>query len=236
MSESIECWHFAAADRRLGYGDNRLIEVGAIHIVDVTPKCCAAGLHGSIRAINALDYAAGPIISRVRIWGLIDKQSDKLCGQVREYLAVDDATEELFGFARWCALQVIHFWDAPQVMRQYLETGDESIRAAAWDAARAAMAAARPAAWDAAAWDADRWVVPNYAAMAAYRAAAWDAARAAMAAARPAAWDAARAAARAAGWTAISDAARSAARAAARDTQNAELDRRLRKLLKLEAA
>jgi cell division septum initiation protein DivIVA len=221
MNESIECWHFASADRRLGYEDGRLIEVGAIHKVDVTPKCCVAGLHGSIRAIDALDYAAGPIISRVRIWGLINKKNDKLCGQAREYLAVDDATEELFGFARWCALQVIHLWDAPQVMRQYLETGDESIRAIACDAARAA-------AWDAetalyAAWDAAR---------AAARAIAWDAETA-----LSVAWATARAAARAAGLAEIiSDRARSTARAAARDTQNAELDHRLRKLLKLEAA
>ena len=88
-----------------------------------------------------------------------------------------DATEPLRSFARQCALDVIHLWDAPAVVRQYLETGDESLRdaaryaarAAAWDAARdAAWDAARDAAW-AAAWDAAR-------------AAAWDAA-----------WDAARA-------------------------------------------
>lgn len=47
-------------------------------------------------------------------------------------------------WARWCALQVIGLWNAPEIVRQYLETGDESIRAAAWDAARdAAGAAAR---------------------------------------------------------------------------------------------
>jgi hypothetical protein len=54
-------------------------------------------------------------------------------------------------FARWCALQVIHLWDAPDVVRQYLETGDESLRAAARAATRAAARnAARNAACDAA--------------------------------------------------------------------------------------
>ena len=58
-------------------------------------------------------------------------------------------------FARWCALGVIHLWPAPQVVRDYLSGGGESLRAAAgtaaWDAARdAAGAAARDAAWDAA--------------------------------------------------------------------------------------
>jgi hypothetical protein len=38
-------------------------------------------------------------------------------------------------FTRQCALDVIDLWDAPAVVRQYLETGDESLRASAWDAA-----------------------------------------------------------------------------------------------------
>ena len=46
-----------------------------------------------------------------------------------------------------------HLWDCPDIVRQYLETGDESIReaahAAAWDAARAAAGASLAAAWDA---------------------------------------------------------------------------------------
>ena len=38
-------------------------------------------------------------------------------------------------FACWCALQVIDKWDAPDVVREYLETGDEEIRSAAWSVA-----------------------------------------------------------------------------------------------------
>lgn len=53
-------------------------------------------------------------------------------------------------FARWCALQVIHLWDAPEVVRRFLETGEEAS-AAASAAAWAESAAAR-AAWEAAAW------------------------------------------------------------------------------------
>jgi hypothetical protein len=53
-------------------------------------------------------------------------------------------------FARWCALSVAHLWDMPDVVRAYLETGDEKIRASASDAASdaawaAAWAAARAA-------------------------------------------------------------------------------------------
>jgi len=87
--------------------------------------------------------------------------------------------EEKRYFARWCALQVIHLWNCPDVVKQYLETGDEGLRDAAHAAAlnathAAALNAARSAAWNAvrdaaldAAWNA---------ALAAVRDAAWNAA------------------------------------------------------------
>lgn len=211
FGNSIECWHFASANRRLGYGDGRLIVVGAVHEVAVTPKCCETGLHGSIRAIDALKYSSGPIISRVRISMEIDQQDDKLCGRRRKYLAVADATDELRSFSHWCALQVIHLWDAPDIVRQYLETGDESTRGAAWTAAwhAANAAAASAAAWHAAWTAASATAWPQYAASAT-------------------AWHAASAAANAAKYEA------SISRDAAWYAQNAELDRRMRKLCKLE--
>jgi hypothetical protein len=49
------------------------------------------------------------------------------------------------------ALSVAHLWDMPAIVRQYLETQDERILAAAWAAERdAAGPAARDAAWAAA--------------------------------------------------------------------------------------
>jgi len=62
--------------------------------------------------------------------------------------------EENGQFTRWCALQVVHLWDCPDVVKRYLETGDEGLRgaarttalAAAWGAAQDA---ARAAAWGA---------------------------------------------------------------------------------------
>lgn len=71
-------------------------------------------------------------------------------------------------FARWCALSVIHLWDAPQVVEDYLTSGDERLRAAAaWAADRAA-----------AAWAADRTAAARDAARAAARDAADDAQKA----------------------------------------------------------
>lgn len=64
--------------------------------------------------------------------------------------------------ARQRALEAAHMWDMPAVVREYLETGDETKRVAASRAARdaaasrAVSATARDAAWvaaNAAAWD-----------------------------------------------------------------------------------
>jgi len=115
------------------------------------------------------------IPAKDRIWASLQFLSEKETGQ----------------FARWCALQVVHLWDCPDVVKRYLETVDEGLRgvipAAAQDAARTtacttARTAAR-AAWNAAlavAWNAS-WAA----------AAAWNASWAA-----DAAWNAADAAAR----------------------------------------
>src|ERR1019366_2926403 len=88
------------------------------------------------------------------------------------------------------ALGVIHLWDAPIVVKEYLTTGNENLRAAAeaaaWTITRAAWVTARDAAGDAAE-DAARDV-----AWAAAEAAAWAAARAATRDAAEAAWAAAR--------------------------------------------
>jgi len=228
-------WHFATVDNsgipQLGYGDGRAIAVGEtlrvagdiIHCEDSPDERTAHGLHASPTVWDALSYASGDtlVLCRVTLGGTVIHRGRKSVANERTVIAmlsVEQTDKLLHDFARWCALQVIHLWDAPNVVRQYLETGDESLRdaareaarAAAWDAAReaawaAARAAARDAAW-AAAWEA-AWAAAREAARAAARAAAW-----------AAAWDAAREAATAA--------ARAAARDAAIKKYAAELERR----------
>lgn len=57
-------------------------------------------------------------------------------------LRASDAPEvTMRAFACWCALTVAHLWDMPVIVREYLETQDESKRAAARAAAWAAAAA-----------------------------------------------------------------------------------------------
>ena len=131
-------------------------------------RMCESGLHASRHPFDALMYAPGPILCLVDCDEIDAEDVDKLVCRRRRIVARFDATTMLRAFARQCALDVIHLWDAPQVVRDYLTTGDESLRdgtrdaarAAAWEAAReaardAAWEAARDAAWEAA-WDAQR--------------------------------------------------------------------------------
>jgi len=163
---------------------------------------CETGLHASKHPWEALTYAPGATLCLVECEDIVDEHDDKFVCRRRKIIARFDATDMLWELSRWCALQVIHLWDVPPVVRQYLETGDESLRAAALAAARAAACGAAKAAAGAAAWAAARDAARD-AAWAAAGDAAWDAARAAaLAAARAAAWDAAKAAAGDAAWDA----------------------------------
>jgi hypothetical protein len=152
----MRAWHFVSDTLR----DGRPVPADGEVLVHKGPlKLCASGLHASKNILDALQYAPGSIICRVEVGGEIIHGNDKLVCTERTILWRASGEQVLRKFARMCALDVMHLWDAPEIVVQYLKTGDESIRAAArdaaWDAARAAdraaaRAAARDAAWDAA--------------------------------------------------------------------------------------
>ena len=150
----MKAWYFSETSKKLRYGDNREIALGVTHTITGTPIPCEHGLHGSVKILDALSFASGPVLWEVELAGEIVEHSDhdKHAATERTYLRGGvDVSDVLRAFARRCALDVIDKWDAPAIVRQYLETGDESIRAAAEAAAEAAWAAAMAAAW-AAAW------------------------------------------------------------------------------------
>ena len=216
----MRAWHFAEATPDGSY----VTTTGGLPVVvgetlrHAGPLVmCHSGLHASTDAMDALRYARGPVACRVECGGDVEQGDDKLVCRERTALWTYDATDVLRHFARLCALDVVGLWDAPPVVVRYLRGGNEALRTAAWDSARAA-------AW-AATWESIRAAVRG-AARAAARAAAWAAARdaaraAAQAAARDAAWDAA--------WAAVRDAARAAAWAA--DSAWAKQSRRLGRML-----
>ena len=195
LAAELRAWHFTAATS-LANGDKRAIKLGETLSVEGEIVPCEHGLHASVSAYDALQYAPGPILWRVELSGTVVAHGDpvdKYAASQRTAIAGGiDVSPALREYARWCALQVIHLWDAPAVVREYLETGNGSLRTAAWTAA---WTAASAAAWTA----------------------AWTAARAA-------AWTAAWAAVSAAAWTAARATARAAARAAASAAQRARFE------------
>ena len=184
--KTVTGYWFAPKDKKLANGDRRKIRVGITHKVKGEIIPCQHGLHLSKRPFDAIAHAPGPVIYKVKGSGIIISHGnpiDKYACSERTYIAGGyDCTKLLRRFSRKCALDVIHLWDAPEIVKQYLKTGDKNLRDAAWAAAWAAVAwdAARAAAWAAAravAWAAAAWAAAWAAARdaAAMDAAAWDA-------------------------------------------------------------
>lgn len=66
MKQRILGWHFLRSDKKLSHGGT-LVEAGYIYSEDSPEiKICQSGLHASRRALDALTYAPGPIICRVK--------------------------------------------------------------------------------------------------------------------------------------------------------------------------
>ena len=199
----MRAYYFSGKDKRLRYGDNRLIQECETHTVDCEPILCGQGLHGSIKALDALKYAPDTYLWIVEIEGDIKTGEDKICGKSRTYIKGFDAEELLRSFA--CKQALINIEKIKPYCSEaeyntilaYLH-GDYTARAAAEAAARATWTAAEAVAWEAAR-------------VARAARAAWTAAEAAEAAARGAAWTAARAAAEAAAEAATWTAAKAAA-------------------------
>lgn len=167
----IRAYHFVGDKLR----DRRPVPPDGEWLVhDGDAVMCKSGLHASRDPFDALQHAPGAVLCMVECDDVVEEGDDKLVCRRRRIVARFDATEMLRAFARQCALDVVHLWSAPQVVLDYLRTGDESLRdaasSAAWAAARdaassTALAAAVSAAW-AAALDAE-WAAARAAAVAA---------------------------------------------------------------------
>lgn len=203
MIEHIDCWHFAGPTLRDGT-PHHAVGTTLPEIADPVP--CHRGYHGSVHALDALFCAPGPWVARVRLHGVVLPSGDPVdqyVGSLRtQSTAYVDVSDVLHAFARACALDVVHLWDAPEIVVYYLRTGDPAAKVDAWVAARDARATV--------------WTVP--------RAATW---HAAMTAINCDACDSARVAASITAWAGASDAASATAWADARSAQNTRLEQML---------
>lgn len=188
-------WHFLAdtgllRDGRTPPPDGEWLE----HEGEIVP--CKSGLYASVRAFDAVRGSPGSIVCRVELDGdVVEHEGNKHVGRRRRILWRADASATLRLFARRQALSVLHLWDAPDVVREFLVTGDESLRKVAHEAAYAEHEpvwnsvpdAARSAAWAStlgtvrhaaiySTWSAG-WVAARDATSAEERTAAWDAAQ-----------------------------------------------------------
>jgi hypothetical protein len=200
MSDLTQAWHFVGDTLRDGSPippDGEWLE----HTGEV--EVCKSGLHASERLLDALQYATGTTLCRVECDRIVECEPDKFVCRRRRIQWRVDADGLLRDFARRCAWSVLHLWEPPENVVDYLRSGDASLMAAAM---HSAWAAAKYVAWDAAdAADAAKSAAKDVSIAGTAAAAAKSAAIAGTAA------DAADAA-RYAAWAAV--------RAAARDTQN----------------
>ena len=99
----MEAWHFLRPDGWLNYPPHMKVEVGQTLTVDQEPILCERGLHASVRPIDALKYAPGAIVCRVRLGGTIVTGDDKVAATERMVLWMAEADRVLVGWAAWCA-------------------------------------------------------------------------------------------------------------------------------------
>ena len=230
----MKAYYFSTHDKRLRYGDGRRIKTGTTHKVAGPLELCAHGLHASKRIVDALADAPGPYLWLVELSGEIIEGDDKIVATERTYLAGFDATKTLRLFARKQALiniEKIKPYCSPDdydLIVDWLNTGNESLRSAAEVAAKhtawAAEASARASVWAAARYAA---ISAAFSAEAAARAAVWAAAETSTRTAEASAWSVAQFVARSARFAARF-AAESAAESAAEDMLSSMLPARMR--------
>jgi hypothetical protein len=95
-------WHFLPADRKLRFPPYTPVVVGETLTATGPLELCSNGMHASWRAIDAMNYTAGPIACRVRLAGEMLHGHDKTCARHRDCLAMVDATILLQEFVCDC--------------------------------------------------------------------------------------------------------------------------------------
>jgi hypothetical protein len=116
----MKAWHFVSDTLR----DGRPVPADGEVLVHEGPlKLCASGLHASKNILDALQYAPGSIICRVEVGGEIIHGDDKLVCSERTILWRASGEQVLRKFARMCALDVLHLWDAPDIVVQTSRLG-----------------------------------------------------------------------------------------------------------------
>ena len=146
-------WHFTDGGKLC---DGRpLPPIGVVLRHDGPLIPCKSGLHGCVRAIDALTYAPGTLAHRVALGGeMLRHNGDKWCARERTILWSVEADGIMEAFAYQCALEVVHL--------PALSSGETALRDADWAAKRAVNWAATNTGAARAAWASrDAWAAQN---------------------------------------------------------------------------
>ena len=149
--KTVLAWHFVKDD-----GTNRdgiKEKIGQWYKVEGEIVPCQRGLHGSVRPLDALEFAPGLILRRTEHRGtIVEHNDDKIASSERRALWQIDATKLLHLFACWAAENALkdakvtdeRCWKAIKIKRQWLgkKATDEELAAASAAARAAARAAA----------------------------------------------------------------------------------------------
>lgn len=122
-------WHFLREDRKLRWGTEEVVFAGQELYVKPPLLMCHRGLHASRRITDAIRYAPGPVLCRVRMGGTIQTAIDKVCASERTCIWIADASRQLHEFACWCA----------ELALQTVRDAQMDTAKASWDAIRAKM-------------------------------------------------------------------------------------------------
>jgi len=128
----MKAWHFLKENGRCNTGRLGKIEVGKTYKVKGKIEMCHRGLHGSVRLVDALWHAPGPVLCRVELGGNIVKDPSLPCKVVaseRTVLWMQDITETLWLFACAEAERIMKthdatqpaMWDITKALRDYVK-------------------------------------------------------------------------------------------------------------------
>ena len=139
----ILAWHFTD-----GYKlrDGTPLKVGKTYHFESTPVFCDSGYHASIKILDALIYAPGTVVSRVKCWDITEKNNDKFVCKNRKVLWTFDIEMILYEFACRVAEHILkryengdrRNYEAIEAKRKWMrgEISDSELDAA-WAAASA---------------------------------------------------------------------------------------------------
>jgi hypothetical protein len=159
---AILAWHFLREDGCLNHPPHTKVEVGQTLKHDGNLIFFGQGYHASVRAIDAIRNAPGPIVCRVELSGIVVEEEEQAVASERRVIAMANASTVLHEFAcdtaearlrehgvtdekSWAAIETKRKWLKGEATDAELNAAAQAVvRGPAWDAvALAALWAAR---------------------------------------------------------------------------------------------